>query len=103
MPSLFDRFGRPRRQEAFGGAAYCAVNVASDDSVRQFTTESVKLRDAAILARNHPQLIGHFDLQDLHIAAGDHVKLSRLDASTIYVTNATPGSNGTLVILGARE
>lgn len=103
MPGLFDRFGRPRRKEAFSGEAYCGANVAVDDSVRQFSIVPVKLRDAIIQALDHPQQLGDFDLQDLVLAAGDHIRLSRIDVSNIYVMNATPGSNGTLVILGSRE
>ncbi|MFO7772646.1 MAG: hypothetical protein R6V59_01665 [Dehalococcoidia bacterium] len=99
----FDDFGRVKKVEAFQGYAYCGENTATDDSVRRFTTTPVRLKDAVIQARGRAQLIGDSDLQDYLLKVGDTLKLSYIDASTLYVTNAIAGKNGRVVILGARD
>lgn len=101
MPNLFDIFGRPK--QGFRGAAYCQVNVAVDDSVRQFTTDPVRLLGAMIQAQDNDQVIGDADLVDFLVPAGSSVFLSHIDVRTLRVQNATAGQDGTLVVFGTRE
>jgi len=103
LHQLFDRFGRPVGSEGFEGQAYCQVNVAADDSARQFTAEPALLRFAVIQALDNDQVIGNFDLQDFVLEVGQIVHMQNIDASTLYVANETPGQNGSVVILGARK
>ncbi len=103
MTNLFDIFGRPKRVEAFEGRAYIGVNVAVDNSVRQFTTQSIKLLSVTVQALDNDQLIGDDDIQDFVLPTGSMIFLSHIDPSTLYVANATAGQNGTVVILGSRQ
>jgi len=103
MPSLFDRFGRPKRSEAFGGDVYCMTDVAIDDDPRRFATEMLKLRDVVIQVHDHPQAFGNFDIRDYEVQPGDTLGFTRVDLSTLYFVNAVAGNNGTVTILGVRE
>jgi len=103
MPGLFDRFGRPKRTEAFSGRVYCGVNQAVNDDVREFTTESIKLLGAMIQAQDNDQNIGDADLVDFTVPAGSSIFVSHMDPSTLRVQNTNAGQNGTLIVLGTRQ
>jgi len=103
MPGLFDRFGRPRREEAYIGDVYCNVDTAIDDDPRRFTTETLKLNDVIIQVHDHPQVFGNFDIQDYEVQPGDTLGFTRVDLSALYFRNLNAGQNGIVVILGVRQ
>lgn len=103
MPGLFDRFGRPKRSEAFGGEVYCMTDVAIDDLPRRFSTEMLKLRDVVIQVHTHAQAFGTFDIRDYEVQPGDTIGFTRVDLASLYFVNLNAGQNGSVTILGVRE
>lgn len=103
LPRRFDRFGRPKVSEAFGGGAVCRVEVAVTDDARPVTLIPMKLRHAAIQVQDHPQFLGDASGQELLLNVGDTVELRNIDLNTLYARNASAGDNGMVIVFGSRE
>ncbi len=85
------------------GNIYVNSDTAVNDNPRRFETARRMLAWALISVATNGQVFGSVAGQTFPIAAAGTAGLGRVDLSTLYFMNQTPGLNGTVYILGVED
>jgi len=81
---------------------FTCSNTATSELPRLLYTTSFKLRHAVFYAHTNDQLLGNYYEQSLPLNAGETISLENIDIGKVWVRNAVPADNGTVVVVGTR-
>ena len=87
----------------FSGSVYSKTMTMTDDNVTRFETEPKELLDIVIQVETFSMLLGKIGVEVYPVGAGDTVGFTKVDISTLFFKNSTPGSNGKISILAVEE